>query len=278
MREIEQNGMPLVSEVGRDGGYAVMPNSLLPAIRFSNSEIKALFTAFIATRNRQLPYLKSRQTITEKLLGLLSPNQQDELVRLNELIRFPSTNHRNPNILDLVDQASPILEKLVNEALLDSYLRISTAQTAYLTYIYQLYQERGSWFVAVINYEQQAQQIISVDEITAVTTFEPKVRWSQKKVESLIHPKQQLENFKLRLGYRAISQFKKYHPFQLMLNYTSPFQTSAIIQGYLDTDDQNQVEEAIKWLLFLGDDVEIETLPDSTREMLKQYLQKIKVD
>lgn len=60
INEIETIGIPLVSEVGRSGGYFVMNNSFLPAIRFTNNEVKALFIAFMATRNQQLPYLSSR--------------------------------------------------------------------------------------------------------------------------------------------------------------------------------------------------------------------------
>ena len=63
-----------------------MNNSVLPTVRFTDNEIKALFIAFMATRNQQLPYLKSRQSLAEKLLGLISENQQDDLVLLNQLL------------------------------------------------------------------------------------------------------------------------------------------------------------------------------------------------
>lgn len=44
IREIEALGMPLVAEVGRDGGYFVMNNSVLPTVRFTDNEIKALLS------------------------------------------------------------------------------------------------------------------------------------------------------------------------------------------------------------------------------------------
>ena len=46
IREIEAMGMPLVAEVGRTGGYFVMHNSILPVVRFTDNEVKALFIAF----------------------------------------------------------------------------------------------------------------------------------------------------------------------------------------------------------------------------------------
>ena len=41
IREIEAMGMPLVAEVGR-WGYFVMHNSILPVVRFTDNEVKAL--------------------------------------------------------------------------------------------------------------------------------------------------------------------------------------------------------------------------------------------
>ena len=128
IREIEAMGMPLVAEVGRDGGYFVMHNSVLPVVRFTDNEVKALFIAFMATRNQQLPYLKSRQSLAEKLLGLISENQQDDLVLLNQILLFEGTNPHNPDLLELSDLPHPMLEKLIQILLLDSHLLITVKE------------------------------------------------------------------------------------------------------------------------------------------------------
>ena len=64
----------------------------------------------MATRNQQLPYLKSRQSLAEKLLGLISETQQDDLVLLNQLLLFEGTNPHNPDLLELSDLPHPMLE------------------------------------------------------------------------------------------------------------------------------------------------------------------------
>ena len=79
----------------------------------------------MATRNQQLPYLKSRQSLAEKLLGLIPENQQDDLVLLNQILLFEGTNPHNPDLLDLSDLPHPMLEKLIQILLLDSYLLIT---------------------------------------------------------------------------------------------------------------------------------------------------------
>lgn len=144
IREIEAMGMPLVAEVGRDGGYFVMHNAVLPEVRFTGNEVKALFIAFMATRNQQLPYLKSRQSLAEKLLGLISETQQEELVHLNQVLLFEGTNPNNPDLLDLSDLPHPMLEKLIQILLTDSYLEITIKENGqaktvpiYLLHLYR---------------------------------------------------------------------------------------------------------------------------------------------
>lgn len=154
IKEIEAMGMPLVAEVGRDGGYSVMNNSVLPNVRFTNDEIKALFIAFMATRNQQLPYLKSRQSLTEKLLGLISENQQETLVHLNQVLLFEGTNPHNPDLLDLSDLPHPMLEKLIQTILLDSYLLLSLKEEkeekSYSIYLLHLFREKVSGLLMVL--------------------------------------------------------------------------------------------------------------------------------
>ncbi|MBO9600276.1 MAG: HTH domain-containing protein, partial [Cohnella sp.] len=83
VEEIQAMGFPLTTELGRGGGYHVLPNQYLPAARFTADELKAIFISFIASKNSQLPYLQNRRSITEKLIGIASQTQQDELIELN---------------------------------------------------------------------------------------------------------------------------------------------------------------------------------------------------
>ena len=163
IREIESMGMPLVAEVGRDGGYFVMHNSILADVRFTDNEVKALFIAFMATRNQQLPYLKSRQSFAEKLLGLLSENQQDHLVLLNQILLFEGTNPYNPDLLDLSDLPHPMLEKLIQTILLDRYLMITmedgNGKATYPIYLLHLFREKSVWLIEGYDLKEEKKRI-----------------------------------------------------------------------------------------------------------------------
>lgn len=276
IREIEAMGMPLVAEVGRDGGYFVMNNSVLPTVRFTDNEVKALFIAFMATRNQQLPYLKSRQSLTEKLLGLISENQQDDLVLLNQILLFEGTNPNNPDLLDLSDLPHPMLEKLIQTLLLDSYLLVSVEEEreikSYPIYLLHLYREKSFWQIEGFDLHEEKRRIFSVDNITDVQPYPAKKRVSKKKILEQLRKQEEAINLILELGPKAIAQFKKYHPLKISIAYTNPYQTTAILKTFINVHHSDELAEITNWLLFLGGDIKVKEVPEEVLEALQERL------
>lgn len=270
IREIEAMGMPLVSEVGRDGGYFVMQNSVLPVVRFTDNEVKALFIAFMATRNQQLPYLKSRQSLSEKLLGLISENQQDDLVLLNQTLLFEGTNPNNPDLLELSDLPHPILEKLIQSLLLDRYLLLSINEekviNSYPIYLMHLYREKSLWLIEGFDLKEEKKQIFSVDHLIDVQPYPMKNRLSKKKILEKISNQQEEINLVVELGPKAIAQFKKYHPIKITISYTNPYQTTAILKTFINVNNSEELTEITNWLLFLGEDIKVREVPKEVLE------------
>ncbi|WP_410768786.1 helix-turn-helix transcriptional regulator [Fontibacillus sp. BL9] len=276
IREIEAMGMPLVAEVGRDGGYFVMNNSVLPTVRFTDNEIKALFIAFMATRNLQLPYLKSRHSLAEKLLGLISENQQDDLVLLNQILLFEGTNPHNPDLLDLSDLPHPMLEKLIQILLLDSYLLVSVKETdeikSYPIYLLHLYREKSLWQIEGFDLEGEKRRIITVDNLINVEPYPAKRRLSKKKILEQLSKQEEASNLVIELGPQAIAQFKKYHPLKVSISYTNPYQTTAILKTFIHVQHSEELTEITNWLLFLGRDIKVRQMPEEVLEGLQERI------
>ncbi|PES68119.1 transcriptional regulator [Bacillus cereus] len=276
IREIEAMGMPLVAEVGRDGGYSVMHNSILPVVRFTDNEVKALFIAFMATRNQQLPYLKSRQSLAEKLLGLISEIQQDDLVLLNQLLLFEGTNPHNPDLLELSDLPHPMLEKLIQILLLDSHLLITLKEEAetksYPIYLLHLYQEKSHWIIEGFDIKEEKKKMFLVDHLINVEPYTTKKRLSKKKILEKLSKKDEAINLVLELGPKAITQFKKYHPIKISISYTNPYQSTAILKTFINVNNLDELIEITNWLLFLGKDIKIREVPEEVLEGLKERL------
>lgn len=274
IREIEAMGMPLVAEVGRDGGYFVMNNSVLPTVRFTDTEIKALFIAFMATRNQQLPYLKSRHSLAEKLLGLISENQQDDLVLLNQILLFEGTNPHNPDLLDLSDLPHPMLEKLIQLLLLDNYLLVSIQEEkeikSYPIYLLHLYREKSLWLIEGFDLAEEKRRIIPVDTLSDIERFHTKKRVGKKKILEQLSKQEEFINLVLDLGPKAIAQFKKYHPVKFSIAYTNPYQTTAVLKAFIDVNKMEELTEITNWLLFLGGDIKVREIPEQVVEGLKE--------
>ncbi|MFD2446996.1 helix-turn-helix transcriptional regulator [Bacillus sp. CGMCC 1.16607] len=276
IREIEAMGMPLVAEVGRDGGYFVMNNSVLPTVRFTDNEIKALFIAFMATRNQQLPYLKSRQSLAEKLLGLISENQQDELVLLNQILLFEGTNPNNPDLLDLSDLPHPMLERLIQILLLDRYLLITIEEgkliKSYSIYLLNLYREKSLWLIEGLDLKDEKRWIFPVDHLVNVEPYPIKNRLSKKKILEKLSKQEEVINLVLELGPKAIAQFKKYHPLKISISYTNPYQSTAILKTFINVHNPEELLEITNWLLFLGEDIKVREVPEVVLEGLQERL------
>ncbi|MBB6671803.1 helix-turn-helix transcriptional regulator [Cohnella nanjingensis] len=274
IREIEAMGMPLVAEVGRDGGYFVMNNSVLPTVRFTDNEIKALFIAFMATRNLQLPYLKSRHSLAEKLLGLISENQQDDLVLLNQILLFEGTNPHNPDLLDLSDLPHPMLEQLIQILLVDSYLVVSVEEgretKSYPIYLMRLFREKSSWQIEGFDLGEEKRRIIPVDNLIDVKPYPEKKRISKKKIVEQLSKQEEAINLVLELGPKAIAQFKKYHPLKITISYTNPYQTTAILKTFINVHHPDELAEITNWLLFLGGDNKVREIPKEVVEGLRE--------
>lgn len=276
IREIEAMGMPLVAEVGRTGGYFVMHNSILPVVRFTDNEVKALFIAFMATRNQQLPYLKSRQSLAEKLLGLISETQQDDIVLLNQLLLFEGTNPHNPDLLELSDLPHPMLEKLIQILLLDRHLLITVKEEeeiqSYPIYLLHLYKEKSHWIIEGFDLKEEKKLLSPVDDLINIEPYTTKKRLNKKKILEKLSKKYKIINLVLELGPKAIAQFKKYHPFKVSISYTNPYQSTAILKTFINVNNSDEVTEITNWLLFLGQDITIKEMPKEVLNDLQKRL------
>ncbi|QWC23560.1 HTH domain-containing protein [Bacillus haikouensis] len=282
IREIESMGMPLESEVGRDGGYAVMNNSVLPSIHFTDSEVKALFIAFMASRNQQLPYLKSRQSLAEKLLGLIPDYQQESLVLLNQILLFEGTNPSNPDLLDLTDLPHPMLEKLIQLLLMDNHLLLTIKEEksikAYPIFLLHLYREKSIWQIEGFDIKEEKKRVFPVDHLTNVEPYHTNKRVTKKKVLEKLSKQKEVINLIIELGPNAVAQFKKYHPFKFSISYTNPYQATAILKAFINVTMPEELTDMINWLLFLGEDIKFKEVPEEVLTGLQERLREISRD
>lgn len=268
VRTIEDLGLPLVSEPGRNGGYVVMRNQVLPAIHFTTDEIKMMFIAFMATRNQQLPYLTSRRTVTEKLLGLIPITQQDDLLVLSQQLVFDGTHPQNSNLLDRADLPDPVLEALIQQLLISQCMQITDnhGQT-YQIAVTHLYHEQSQWWLEFIKLDTTTLVQLPLAKITGVAAAQNDL--DSQTIADKLKAATPKPNVVLQLGATAVSRFKRYHPFSLSLAYTDPYQMQGILRHYLPSTI-DEIAFFGDWLQFLGEDVTVVQMPAALRDYLKR--------
>ncbi len=273
LEDIQELGMPLVSQVGPSGGYSVMRNQLLPAVQFNTDELKALFVSFMATTNTQLPFLQNRQTMTEKLLAIASNAQQSDLVRLKQLLRFENTNPANTDLLELTDVADPLLKTLINASLTNRHLSLVTKGGNEVdSYVQYLYNQDASWQVVIFDLDNDLSQSIPLSSLESIGIIDYDV--DIESIKERIKKAEPEPNLILKLGSHAVQQFKRLHRPNKTLQYLDPFEQTAIYQDFIALDKQQSVSETVDWLLFLGSDVEKIKMPKEIKNEIVHRLNR----
>ncbi|MCQ2010331.1 WYL domain-containing protein [Sporolactobacillus sp. STSJ-5] len=278
VHDIEALGMPLVAEVGRDGGYSILSNQLLPAVQFTNNELKALFIAFLGTANQQLPYLQNRKTLSEKLLAIASTGQQDELIELKHLLHFENTNPNNPDLLELADFPTPMLKTVLELALKSRYL-IFDYQKPHdepmmrRVYLLNFFNRNANWYAAAFDFVRKAQRTFRVDRIQAAR-IDNQPPMSQKQLTEQLKINRLEPNLIVTLGRLAINKFKQLHPPTLSLNYLDPFQQTARFSDFIEVHNKERLAYYAEWLLFLGDELNVVMMPDELRNAIQKKLSR----
>ena len=89
LKELEQAGFPLYSEVGAAGGYHILKERILPPIAFSESEAKAIFFACQALEyHRDLPFEQETISVLKKFLNCLPLDVQNSIAQMQNKIVF----------------------------------------------------------------------------------------------------------------------------------------------------------------------------------------------
>lgn len=267
--------MPLTASVGRDGGYAVLQNQLLPAVQFNSEELKALFVSFLATLNTQLPYLQNRNTLTEKLVAIASQAQQDDLLTLQELLVFDHTNPRNPKLTELTDYAPAQLKPLLNACLTTRQLVLTTAPGSQAVWIRHVFSRQASWYVDAWNLTSHHFIQLAIDQLTAVVPVTQEKVLQPAAIAAAIKRAQPQPNVKLTLNADAIQQWHNHpHP-TAALQYQDAFQQTAILECVLDPTNLQQLIDFSRWYLYLGAGARIIQAPTPLITLLKQTAQHL---
>lgn len=172
IQSLEAIGMPIYSQVGRNGYYGILPNRLLSPILFTVDEMYALFFCMLTLDVYQsTPFHLCLQTLRQKFELCLSEERINRLRRMEDIIHLNAVKHPNE---------SPFLRTIVDDALEGKVVTVQyrkdTNLRRYDLQFIDISSTYGQWYTRAYNFESKKVQVLRVDKITAIsetTRFTP---------------------------------------------------------------------------------------------------------
>ncbi|MDQ0430404.1 putative DNA-binding transcriptional regulator YafY [Planomicrobium stackebrandtii] len=162
--ELTEMGIPLYTEPGRNGGYRLLHDRVLPPVIFDENEAFSIFFAFQALRNlKSLPFEVNVDSVTRKLYANLPNDAKKKVVRLDEVLLFETKNRNLP---------SPFLKEIINASAENQLLKIEyyskTKTTVKDVTPLGVYANDGLWYMPAADVSLGEIRLYRVDRIVSM--------------------------------------------------------------------------------------------------------------
>lgn len=264
---LEALGLPLFSEVGSGGGYQILQHRPLIPVIFNDQEISAIFFALGALKNlTSTPFPQSYVRITDKLLAVLSHDQQKIVKTMQKAIHYYSGGSISKPIF-LQDFLAAILQTKLAVIRCPKRFGVQSISIQPLELLYR----NGIWFCetaflmddssikwGTLRIDQIESFIFSEDEaIVARSQLYELQRQYEKNHHDIL--------FRCHLTHQGAERFKK--------NHYPNMQIRASTDGYelFGGYNSDEYEYMLSYLLSYGTEVTV-LEPD---ELRKGYVKKL---
>lgn len=267
LSELNQMGVPLYTETGRNGGYRVLPGRVLPPVIFNENEAFSIFFAFQSLQYyRSLPFEIDIESASRKLFSKLPMDIKKQIDQLHSSLAFWNRKR---------DIETPFLKELIKyvsqKSIIDiSYLSTSGVNERAVAPI-GVYAYDGFWYLPAFDYKNDEIRLFRADRI------------------SLIKDTGNFHNFEITLSDWLYS-YKIVNPIHLYVELTNeglrqsksnPFFETDVWQnknddgGYIDTTiDYSDIGFIARFFLQLGSHAKI-IEPAEMKEYICNEAQKI---
>jgi predicted DNA-binding transcriptional regulator YafY len=166
--DLSDMGLPIYAEQGRNGGYKVLTNRLLPPVLFTEEEAVSIFFAFQSLRYyRDLPFDAEINSVEHKLYSSLPHDAKLKVDKRRSYIAFwnPKRTIDTPLIKDVLEAS------IKNENIHMQYESKSGITTKHIRPI-GVYAHDGLWYMPAYDYSKQKILLYRVDRIICILSTE----------------------------------------------------------------------------------------------------------
>lgn len=172
LMDLSEMGVPLYAEPGRNGGYRILNNRVLPPICFSENEAFAIFFAFQALKYYQsLPFEIDTNSVSRKLYAYLPQDIRNKIDRLDSVLSFWNKKRgvSSPFLKEIIEAA---LDHTILEILYQSKSHNTNREIAPIG----VYAYDGFWYMPAIDLNINEIRVFRLDRILALKNVNKKFK------------------------------------------------------------------------------------------------------
>ena len=164
LTEISEMGVPIYTEQGRNGGYRVLKNRMLPPVSFDENEALSIFFAFQALKYyNSLPFDANIASVSRKLHSSLPEDTKNKINRLEEVLSFwnPKRSVASPYLKEIIEAS------IENNVLIVEYMSKTTSRKREIKPV-GVYAYDGLWYMPGYDVGSEKVQLFRVDRILSM--------------------------------------------------------------------------------------------------------------
>lgn len=268
IQSLEEIGMPIYSQPGRNGYYGVIQNRLLSPIVFTVDEVYSLYFSMLTLRSYEnTPFHFSIEKLKKKFEGCLSDEKINMLYRMEQIFSLGSIKHNNQCIF-----LKDIVYSAIEEKVCEIVYRKQDLEKKYIVQFFDISSSLGQWYGTAYDFESRKTRVFRCDKILSLEEsnyYESKALKDLKKpVEEVFKGKFSTE-FKVTITKKGADIFHKEH-YPSMKLYCE--EGEYFIKGFYNKGEENFISN---YLISYGENIKaIE--PVALKNLIIEKLDELK--
>lgn len=268
IQSLEEIGMPIYSQPGRNGYYGVIPNRLLSPIVFTVDEVYSLYFSMLTLRSYETtPFHFSIEKLKKKFEGCLSNEKINMLYKMEEIFSLGSIKHNNECVF-LKDIVYSAIEERVCEIL----YRKQDLEKKYIVQFFDISSSFGQWYGTAYDFESRRTKVFRCDKILSleeINYYEPKALDDLKKPAEEVFKNESSTEFKVVITKKGVDVFHKEHYPSMKLYFE---EGEYFIEGFYNKGEENFISN---YLISYGENIKV-IEPVTLKNLIIEKLDNLK--
>lgn len=236
---LEEIGMPIYSQTGRNGHYRILPNKLLSPIVFNTDEIFSLYFSMLTLKAYETtPFHLSIEKLKEKFERCLPADKIELIHKTEKVLSFGTVKQVNH-----CEFLKDILEFTLDEKICRiEYSKNNVIEQYYLQF-FNISSKYGQWYAIGYNFKTEDYKVFRCDKIL---NMEESTEYSSKSLSELMTSydislkKKGYTEFELEISKAGSDLFyKENYPSMKLFHENGKY----FIRGFYNSGEENFITE-----------------------------------